>query len=396
MGKGRDRLYWREGRGWYMDLRDLGGGQKACIPEGQRGATQDRDEATRILSDRIEELRAEARGDGPAEDPLLREYGRRHLRIKADFRKAATVSRDELSLRHFVAFFGDDARLSDVDVERLTDYLAHRRTQPGSREGTTVSEQTLLNELNALSSLFKRAVAEDKAPVNPVRRLPEKPSPTRGEAEWLEPGEAARLIRAAGEEDADPHPRAFPHLRPLIATFLLTGGRKEEVLGMLAGDVDFDEGIVHIRPNRHRTLKKPSHRRHVPLWPQLREILTVYLDDGCRRDPRDLLFRSPRGGKLKDPRAGFSNAVEGARIDGKRVTFHTLRHTYAATRLQTTDGGAAVSPYTVMRELGHASLDLIERHYGHLLETRNRIPVVEYREGKVIGDLQEAREARSA
>lgn len=389
MGKGRDRLYYREGRGWYMDLRDLGGGQKACVPEGERRATEDRDEATRILSDRIEALKAEARDGAGAEDPLLSEYAKRHLRIKADYRKASTVSRDELSLSHFVAYFGEDARLSEVDVPALTDYLAWRRRQPGAREGETVSEQTMLNELHALSSLYKRAVAEEKAEVNPVRRLPEKPSPSCGEATWLEPGEAARLIRAAGEEDADAHPRAFPRLRALVATFLLTGGRKSEVFGLLRRDVDLEEGAVHFRPNRHRGLKRPSHRRRVPLWPQLRGILREYLDREPR-EPRDLLFLSPNGGMLSDVRAGFANAVEGAEIE-KRVTLHTLRHTYAAQRLQTTDGGAAVSPYTVMRELGHGSLGLIERHYGHLMETRSRAEAVEYREGEVVANVREAR-----
>ena len=66
------------------------------------------------------------------------------------------------------------------------------------------------------------------------------------------------------------------------------------------------------------------------------------------------------------------------------MTPHTFRHTYAATRLQTLDQGAPVSPYTVMRELGHRSLDLIERTYGHLLDTRSRSPVVEYREATVV------------
>lgn len=395
MGRGRDRLYWREGRGWYMDLRDLGGGQKACVPEGGRGATEDRDEATKILSNRIEALKAEpGDSDAEGEDPLLREYAKRHLRIKADYRKTSTVKRDELSLRHFVEFFDDDARLSDIDVPGLTDYLGYRRCQPGSREGTTISAQTLRNELHALSSLYKRAVAEDKAEVNPVRRLPEKPSPSRGEAEWLEPGEAARLIRAAGRKDTAAHARAFPHLRALVATFLLTGGRKQEVFGLLARDIDFERDTVHLRPNRHRGLKRASHRRRVPLWPQLREILAAYLE-AEPRDSDDLLFRSPRGGMLTDVRVNFGKAVEGAGIEGKRVTLHTLRHTYAAQQLQTTDGGAAVSPYTVMRELGHASLGLIERHYGHLLETRHRSPVVEYQEGEVIGQVGE-QEARSA
>lgn len=40
--------------------------------------------------------------------------------------------------------------------------------------------------------------------------------------------------------------------------------------------------------------------------------------------------------------------------------------------------------YTVMKELGHGSLKLIEETYGHLMETRHRSPVVEFREVEVL------------
>lgn len=389
MGKD-SRLYYRDGRGFYMDLRDLGAGQKACIPEGKRGATKDRDEATAILSAKLEALKEDADGDD-REDPRLTDYTERHLDVKEQYRAASTVERDETCLRHVADFFGRDTRLSEIDVEGLTDYLAHRRQQPGNREGTTISPQTLLHELHALSSLYKRAVAEGKAEHNPVRRLPEKPQVKRRERTWLEPGEAARLLKAAGHEDRNAHNRAFQHMRPLLATFLLTGARASEVFGMLARDLDLENDAVHVRPNRHRTLKRASHRRWVPLWPQLREILEPYLEHHPRA-PDDLLFPSPNGGMLSDVRVSLQNALDRAKIE-KHVTLHTLRHTYAAQRLQTTDHGAPVSPYTVMRELGHSSIQLIERTYGHLMSTRHRSPVVEYREGEVVGEIGEAKEA---
>ena len=61
-------------------------------------------------------------------------------------------------------------------------------------------------------------------------------------------------------------------------------------------------------------------------------------------------------------------------------------------RLQTLDGDAPVSLWTVKTELGHGSVDMIERTYGHLLEARQRLPVVEYRPVK----LADGREARTA
>ena len=50
-----------------------------------------------------------------------------------------------------------------------------------------------------------------------------------------------------------------------------------------------------------------------------------------------------------------------------------------AARLQTLDGGAPVSIYTVSRELGHTSPAMVQRVYAHLGTIRHRAEVVEYR-----------------
>jgi integrase len=60
------------------------------------------------------------------------------------------------------------------------------------------------------------------------------------------------------------------------------------------------------------------------------------------------------------------------------VRTRVFRHTYCATRLQTLDNGAPVSPFTVAKELGHGGTALVERVYGHLGQFRHRSEVVEY------------------
>jgi integrase len=56
-----------------------------------------------------------------------------------------------------------------------------------------------------------------------------------------------------------------------------------------------------------------------------------------------------------------------------------FRHSYCAARLQTLDGGAPVSPFTVSRELGHGSQKMVEDVYSHLGTMRHRTEWVEYR-----------------
>jgi hypothetical protein len=84
--------------------------------------------------------------------------------------------------------------------------------------------------------------------------------------------------------------------------------------------VSVDRKTITFRPNEWRRLKTAGSHRVVRLWPQLEEI-----------------------------------------------------------RLQTLDRGAAVSTYTVARELGHESEAMVRRVYAHLGEVRHRSEVVEYR-----------------
>ena len=378
----KNRLYQKRGR-YYADFRDYaaeGGGLEALIPADARPrrATEDPTEAMRLLTMRLDALKGIRRGKTEAEalSPLLREYAVYHLKAKARAVRESTVERDELSLRHAVEFFGEDARLRDVTVARLTEFLDFRSQQPGSRTGSTLAAQTQRHELTALSSLFKRAVAEGVVSQNPPALLPDKPRVEREEPVYLEIYEAARLIRAAFAQDTTHHNRAVPFLGPLTATLLYTGCRRCEAFGLEVRDVDFTNRLVHVRANAWRQLKR-GHHRVVPLWPKLRSCLRMYLK--THPTGEGLLFPNERGRMLRDVRESLRCAVAAAKI-GKHVTTTTLRHTYAAVRLQTLDHGEPISPYTVMRELGHGSLSMIEQHYGHLLNVRHRRPSVEYTE----------------
>ena len=83
---------------------------------------------------------------------------------------------------------------------------------------------------------------------------------------------------------------------PLLATFLLTGGRKSEVLGLEVDDVSLRPGKVYVRPNEWRRLKSKRSKRTVPLWPQLEEILRDYVVQRERKGGvGSLLFPSGRG-----------------------------------------------------------------------------------------------------
>jgi len=174
---------------------------------------------------------------------------------------------------------------------------------------------TVRHFLNALSGLYGRAqeglYVDPK--YNPVSMLQEKPGGRwrNGEAAFFEVPdaalllEAARIVKARDRREVGSEGnrvKATPGLQAIIATFLLTGGRASEVLGLNVEDVSFDRELVRFRPNEHRGLKTQTSQRDVPLWPQLRTILQKWIFGGDSPLTEGLLFPSATGGMVRDLR----------------------------------------------------------------------------------------------
>lgn len=377
------RLYQKRTR-WYADFRDfadVGGKLEAMIPDGSRSATEDRDVAERLAGERLEELQQKKRSKdlhGIQSPKTLGEFAAYHLRQKerkGDF-SARYLATFRTHLEAAVAYFGADRPLELVGPKDVQKWINKLRETDNGRGGT-MSEATVREYLNALSNTYKRAIAEEYVPTdhNPAAAVFDKPSPEMSEASWLEVEDAALLLEAARKPLA--YGPGFMHA--LIATFLLTGARKSEVLGLKVEDVSFDARNIHIRPNEYRRLKTKRAKRTVPLFGHLEEVLREHIYGGDSPRVSGLLFPSPKTGEMLTSIDKSLDAI-GARVgwEPKDIRCHGFRHTYAAFRLQTLDHGAPISPWTVANELGHRRVSLIEERYGHV-GARKRLPEPDYR-----------------
>ena len=370
MARRKNRIFTRPGPDgtllYYGDFRDLGGGREALKPSGQaRGrATTDPDVAEALCAARVEELLKKKHagerqkvGIEALAAPGLKSFAALHLTQKAKAGKVTEswLARTEEKLKRAVEFFGAQRQLDTIEVADLQGYLNWLQERPGRRGNKALSGGTLRHHLNALSNLYRRAQAEKVVPpgYNPVAFLLEKPSAQREEAAWLEVHEAALLLESARTytppEDSK---RGLPFMHALIATYLLTGGRTAEVLGLEVRDINFQRHTVTFRQHEHRRLKTLTSHRTVPLFPQLAEILRAHIKE--QKTAGGLLFPSPNGnGMIVDFRKQLDTIAERAGWQEGEIRSKAFRHTYCASRLQTLDGGAPISPYTVARELGH-------------------------------------------
>ena len=435
------RIYTRNQGGvtrFYADFRDfadVGGGREALIPPGERRATTDPDVAAALATKRLQELQAKRQNRlilGITKEATLGSYAAYHLAQKKRTGKVTDqwIAQQQYYLDNAIRFFSvylrlkalrrdrekaleetrailaaaprtlliphgfEDPPLLSIGVEDVQQWMGElsrtvsRRYDPndrGSKRRRTYSAGTVRHFLNALSNLYTRAQSEGYVTpgFNPVSALIEKPTGDPGEARWLEVADAALFLEAARLYRPKRPDLAIPprRLYAVIATLLLTGGRKQEVLGLEVDDVSLDRKKIVFRPNQWRRLKTKTSRRVVPLWPQLEEILREYLF-ASDAPPGRLLFPAFIDGKeqlITDIRKPLDAIASMVGWRPGEIRTKVFRHTYCAARLQTLDSGAPVSLFTVARELGHGGDSLVRRVYGHLGEIRHRSPVVEYR-----------------
>ncbi len=210
-------------------------------------------------------------------------------------------------------------------------------------DGAPYRATSVVRALSSVRSFHRFLVREGVAPSDPsagvVRpRLPQSlPRP-------LSVPDVERLLAApAGEALGALRDRA------LLETLYGAGLRVSELVGLDVDDVDLEEGSV-------RVVGKGNRERDVPLGRYARDAIGAYL---TRERPalaaarsRSALFLNRRGGRLT--RQGcWRILAEHVRRSGirKRVTPHTLRHSFATHLLE---GGADVR--VVQELLGHASV----------------------------------------
>jgi integrase/recombinase XerC len=183
----------------------------------------------------------------------------------------------------------------------------------------------------------------------------------------LRPREAAALaeapgLSAASQSDLDPVERAVV-LRDRAVLELLYGSglRVGEVAGLMCAQVDLDRGRVLVRG-------KGDKEREVPMSDHAIDSLDTYLSAGrptMAGEDRTSLFFNRKGKPFsgRDIRA-MVEQYAGRLLPGRRVTPHTLRHSYATHLLE---GGADIR--AVQELLGHASVATTQR-YTHVSRTR--------------------------
>jgi integrase/recombinase XerC len=272
-----------------------------------------------------------------------------------------TVTAYRSDLRGLATFLERDrSSLGDATYPLLRRYLAQQHTRGYARA-------SIARRVGAIRSFYRWAVQDGRVPKDPsvllgspkvVSRLPTV----------LRAKEAAALAESpAGAEPADapaltPLRRAVQMRdRALLELLYGSGLRVGEVAGLTLDRVDLDRGRVRVRG-------KGDKEREVPMSDLTVDALEAYLSRArplMAGQDRTHLFFNLRKRRMtdRDMRTMVGRYAERL-LPGRRVSPHTLRHSFATHMLE---GGADIR--AVQELLGHASVATTQR-YTHVSRTR--------------------------
>jgi integrase/recombinase XerD len=202
---------------------------------------------------------------------------------------------------------------------------------------------SIRRHVSATRSYYRFLIGEGHVARDPSERLA-SPKKWRTLPAVLSVAEVERLLAAPHADD----PLAWRD-RALLEFAYATGARVSEMVGLGTADVLYDEGLA-------RVFGKGSKERLVPVGRRALGAVALYAREIRPRlekgGGRGRLFLNARGTPLS--RVGAWGIIKRcARAAGltKRVTPHTLRHTFATHLLE---GGADLR--AVQEMLGHADL----------------------------------------
>jgi site-specific recombinase XerD len=249
----------------------------------------------------------------------------------------------------FLAFIGAQTPASDIGHERLRDYARHLIDDRGLKEAS------VKRRIATLKVIFRWLERENMIGANPFHRLDLNIRLPRRLPRSITAEELRIVIKSVSTIG----PKYLVLLLRLTILLLFTTGlRVGELTAVRLGDLDQDEGTIHVRGKGNRE------RRVYLVGREIRELLTRYLIAKRKITNSEILLVNADGRPVTSQyvRRRLSRTAERAGLS-RRLTPHMLRHAAATHLIE-----AGVDIRFVQKLLGHASIATTQI-YTHISDT---------------------------
>jgi integrase/recombinase XerD len=225
----------------------------------------------------------------------------------------------------------------EVNFDVVTAYVDHLKQQ-------SYTASSVARKAAAIKSFFHFLLARGQITADPTAKL-ESPKVKKRLPQTLTEEEVQRLLDTPSQKSS---PKSLRD-RALLHVLYATGMRVTEVVTLAVSDARLDEGIL-LSPT------KDGKPRELPVDEETSDILADYLENGrphlVKSKDVDALFLNHRGQQLT--RQGLWLIIKAYANEanlGDKVTPHTLRHSFAAHRLE-----SGTELREVQQLLGHANI----------------------------------------
>ena len=212
---------------------------------------------------------------------------------------------------------------------------------------------TVARKVAAAKSFFNFMLAEGRVKENPMENI-SSPKVGKPLPDAISIAQVRRLLAQPAGLDTPEAKRD----RAMLELLYASGMRVSELVSLNLNDINTGECYV-------RCFGKGNKERIVPIYPQAAQVVETYIKDVrpqiVRSSEEKALFLNQRGDRLT--RQGLWQILKAYAKSaglGKRVTPHTLRHSFATHMLS---GGADLR--SVQELLGHANISTTQI-YTHL------------------------------
>ena len=262
-------------------------------------------------------------------------------------KKASSCRREDALYRVWIAPILGKIPLKDVSPFHL-EKLKKRMDDAGQ------SARSIQYALAVVRQVFNHARGHTiYTGDNPVSKV-KIPRPNNARLNFLTHEQASLLLDALKERSQQTYEMA------MLA--LYCGLRFGEIAGLTWQDIDFSQDIITIRDSKN------GRTRHAYMTPQVRAMLKAK----PQGKPGDLLFPGKDGRRMGKISRTFDRTVKDIGLNNNvtdprmRLSFHSLRHTFASWLVQ-----SGTDLYVVQQLLGHRTNAMTQR-YAHLRQDNLR------------------------
>jgi integrase len=332
---GREILSWSEAQrlahDWFA----------RCANEGETRITSDRITVDQSLNSYLDWYKAHRKAHADTK-----------YNIEANIRPALGSSEIRRLTKHRIEAWHRDLAALPARIRTRAGAAQKFAPEPGDADTLRSRKVTANRNLSILKAALNRSHEELRLTISPVwTRVAAFKNVARPRARFLEHHEAIRLVNACD-----------PAFRLLVQAALLTGARYGELVRLRVED--YRQGKLLVRDS------KANRARWIAL---AQDGAKFFAQLTAGRSGGELIFLKPSrfendagerisGWGKNHQQEPMRAACEQARISS--LGFHQLRHTYASLCLM-----SGMPLIVLSRNLGHSDTRMVERHYGHLLQS---------------------------